>query len=106
MATIKFTIERMHEVYNRLEDMENQLSQALKSDQESLDNIASSIQSENMATILKGYAEANVSKGEETVKLLQELGTYLEGKIQSYSATDEAGQEAINAAQNILNNIQ
>lgn len=106
MAEIKFTTARMNEVSNRLDEIQNQLTSALKSDAESLNEIASNIQSDAIAGTLKAYADANTQKGDETVKLIQQLNEYLKVQIGNYTTTDSSAQSAISEVQGILNGIQ
>lgn len=106
MAEIKFTVQRMNEVSNRLDEISAQLTNTLKKDAEYLNAIASNIQSDSISGVLKQYAETNTQKGEETVKLIQQLVEYLKTQIGNYTGTDASAQSTISEVQSILNGIQ
>lgn len=106
MAEIKFTVARMNEVNNRLDEISAQLTNSLRSNADCLNVIASNIQSETISSTLKEYSELNIQKGEETVKLIQQLTEYLKSQIGNYTATDASAQSTISEVQSILNGIQ
>ena len=103
MAEIKFTTARMIEVRSRLDEMATQLSSTISEDSGYLNQIASNIQSDNISSTLKQYADAAVTTGRDIITLIGQLDEYLAVQIGSYQATDVSAQDAISEVQGILN---
>lgn len=105
MAEIKFTISRMNEVYSRIDEMEEQLLNTIKADQEILNNIATNVQGDNISTILSGYAETSQTTCNNTITLLNSLKEYLASKISSYGQSDMQAQSDLSAVQTVLDQL-
>ena len=105
MAEIKFTISRMNEVYSRIDEMEEQLLNTIKADQEILKNIANNVQGHNISTILSGYAETSQTTCNNTITLLNSLKEYLASKISSYGQSDMQAQSDLSAVQTVLDQL-
>ncbi len=106
MAEIRFTTERMKEVYNRLDDIANQLRSSVNSSNEMLTSISNNIQSDNIKTILSSYTSTAQDESLKTINNIEALKAYLESKIGSYTSVDQAGIDSISEIESILSQLE
>ncbi len=105
MNEVKFSITRMKEVHNRIDEMITQLQNAISSTNEKLNSIASNILSDNIKNTLSSYVNATDEKSNQTINDLKALDEYLLGKIGSYSAIDQQGSESMTEVKNLLDQL-
>ena len=105
MAEIKFTIARMQEVYNRIDEIGEQLKAAMEEDAQLLENIASNIQNENISSVLTKYANENITSCTSTIRELNTLQEYLATQIATYGRSDAQAQSELTAVQSILDQL-
>ena len=96
MGEINFDITRMREVYQRIDEISEQLNSKINEDYQILQYISQKINSDSISSILKKYAYSNKEKCDETRSLLNSLKIYLSGQIASYSKANTAAQEELN----------
>ncbi len=95
----------MNEVYNRIDELQEQLTTAFNTDKDLLESIASNIENETISTTLTKYAEANLESCSSTTAALDELKAYLSTKISDYSAEDTQAQSDLASVQSILDQL-
>ena len=105
MAEVKFTIERMKEVHDRIDDIRNQLQTSINSANDILQTISGNVQSDNIKDTLSAFVNATNEKSTSTLNNLQALDEYLVGKIGSYTSIDEAGVESMSEVQSLLDQL-
>ena len=103
---IKFDAARMQEVYNRLDEIKEQLITSTKNTSGSLDTINSKINGPLVKTILSKYTETNNEVCNEITTKMVELQEYLRGKIGSYTATEAEAAEELANVQSILQGLE
>ena len=96
MGEINFDITRMREVYQRIDEISEQLNSKINEDYQILQYISQKINSDSISSVLKKYAYSNKEKCDETISLLNSLKIYLSGQIASYSKANAAAQEGLN----------
>ena len=105
MAEIKFTIERMKEVHERIDDIKNQLQTSINSANDILQTISGNVQSDNIKDTLSAFVSAASEKASSTLTNIGALDEYLVGKIGSYTSIDEVGVESMSEVQSLLDQL-
>lgn len=105
MAEIKFTIARMQTVYNRIDEIGEQLKSAMTDDAQLLNNIASNIENESISSVLIKYSEENNNSCTSTLQELNKLKEYLLNQITNYGKSDAQAQSDLTSVQSILDQL-
>jgi len=106
MGKLQFNAERMSEVYNRLDEIQEQLTNASNTNSEKLNSIAGNIIGDTVVSALKSYSEKTIEVSKEIIKLTNEMKEYLNGQIAKYTATETQAQENLSDVQSILSQLE
>lgn len=106
MGEYKFNATRMSEVYNRLDEITEQLLKASNNDVNSLNSIAGNITGETVINTLKAYTEKTLEITKETQNLMNQMKEYLNGQLQKYTATEQQAKESLSDVQSILSQLE
>lgn len=106
MGELKFNAERMNEVLNRLDEIQEQLNSATNAESEKINSIASNITGDTVISTLKSYVETHVEVSNSTIKLLKEMQEYLRGQLTKYTQTEMEAKESLSDVQNILSQLE
>lgn len=106
MGELKFNAERMNEVLNRLDEIQEQLNSATNSESEKLNSVAANITGDTVISTLKSYAEKTLEVSKDTIKLMNEMKEYLSSQLTKYTATEMEAKESLSDVQSILSQLE
>ena len=106
MGKLQFNAERMSEVYNRLDEIQEQLTNATNANCNLLNSIKENITGDIVINTLTTYSANTKEISNEIIRLTNEIKGYLQVQISNYSATETQGQETISDVKNILSQIE
>lgn len=106
MGEIKFDAARMQEVLNRLDEIQEQLTQATNTNSEKLSSVSGNIEGELVVGTLNKYTEKTLEITEEIIKLSNKLIEYLGTQLSKYTTTETNAQESLTEIQTILSQLE
>ena len=103
MAEIKFTVDNMVQIHNRLNGMIQQLHSSISATGESLDSISDNIMNDDINKILKDFVVLSKNSYYRIKSHLVSLDEYLAEKIENYTFINNEGVDAMTEVQEQLN---
>ena len=94
----------MRAIYDRIDEINEVIKEAVNTDHDLLGSISSNIQSSVVTNVINKYGEEEKSVGENTISYLTQLQTYLGAKISQYKEINENAADELQQVKTLLEN--
>lgn len=106
MGELKFDATRMREIFNRLDEIEEQLNSSINATSEKISSISGNITGDTVISTLKSYNEKTIEVSKETITLMNKLKAFLNEQISKYDANETEAIDTLADVQSILNQLE